>query len=218
MSDIESMFYQVRVPDADSDFLRFLWYKNSDRLKPITGYRMKVHLFGATSPICSSYALRTTATSHALHYSKEAVDTILKNIYVDDCLKSVSSTSESIALATEVTKLCAEGGFHLTKWISNDREFMNSILEEERAKNIKDINLDIDKLPTDRALGVKYNTENDQFRYNINLKQKPLSRRGILSAVSSIYDPLGFVAAVTLRAKGILQDLCKEIGLGRRNS
>ncbi|XP_039608848.1 uncharacterized protein LOC120528780, partial [Polypterus senegalus] len=39
---------------------------------------------------------------------------------------------------------------------------------------------------------------------------KPATRRGILSVVSSVYDPLGFLAPALLPAKLILRDLCKE--------
>ncbi|KAK0145451.1 hypothetical protein N1851_015639 [Merluccius polli] len=42
------------------------------------------------------------------------------------------------------------------------------------------------------------------------LKEQPHTRRGILSVVSSIYDPLGFLAPLTLSAKLILQDLCRR--------
>ena len=44
-------------------------------------------------------------------------------------------------------------------------------------------------------------------------KEKPLTRRGMLSITSSIYDPLGMVAPFVLPAKVILQDLCR-LGLG----
>lgn len=62
MSDVKSMFYQVRVTEADKDFLRFLWWPNGDLNKEIAEYRMTVHLFGAvSSPSCARYALRRTA-------------------------------------------------------------------------------------------------------------------------------------------------------------
>ena len=61
----------------------------------------------------------------------------------------------------------------------------------------------------ERALGVLWCPETDSFRFQVQLKDKPATRRGILSIASSIYDPLGFVAPVILPAKRILQDLCR---------
>jgi hypothetical protein len=42
------------------------------------------------------------------------------------------------------------------------------------------------------------------------LKDKPATRRGILSTISSVYDPLGIVSPVILVGKQILQDLCHQ--------
>ena len=50
--------------------------------------------------------------------------------------------------------------------------------------------------------------ESDSFRFRIVLKDRPLTRRGILSSVSSLYDPLGFIAPVVLAGKQILQQMC----------
>ena len=66
-----------------------------------------------------------------------------------------------------------------------------------------------DQLPMERALGVQWDVEQDSFTFSILNKHKPLTRRGILSSVSSIYDPLGFLSPVILPAKQILQQLCK---------
>jgi len=45
------------------------------------------------------------------------------------------------------------------------------------------------------------------------LQDKSCTRRGILSTVSSIFDPLGFVAPLLLDGKSILQELCRhEVG------
>nr|XP_024655051.1 uncharacterized protein LOC112430804 [Maylandia zebra] len=83
------------------------------------------------------------------------------------------------------------------------------IPEENRATGVKMLDLSRDQLPTERALGVQWDIERDVFTFSIVNKNKPLTRRGILSNISSIYDPLGFLAPVILPAKQILQHLCK---------
>ena len=42
------------------------------------------------------------------------------------------------------------------------------------------------------------------------MKEKPKTRRGMLSTLSSVYDPLGFVAPFILQGRKILQHLCEE--------
>ena len=46
----------------------------------------------------------------------------------------------------------------------------------------------------ERALGVRWHVTSDAFGFKIATKDKPPTRRGILSVISLIYDPLGFVA------------------------
>ncbi|KAK0145483.1 hypothetical protein N1851_015620 [Merluccius polli] len=104
----------------------------------------------------------------------------------------------------------SDGGFVLTKWISNSRHVLAAIPETERAKEMKDLDLDHDKLPVERMLGVQWCVQSDVFKFKIILKDRPLTRRGILSTVSSVYDPLGMLAPVVLTAKRILQELCRE--------
>ena len=103
-----------------------------------------------------------------------------------------------------------QGGFRLHKFISNRKEVIESIPAEDREKGIKDLDLEHEELPSERVLGIEWCVESDVFQFRISLKDKPFTRRGILSTVSSIYDPLGFAAPFLLQGKRILQDLCKE--------
>ena len=60
------------------------------------------------------------------------------------------------------------------------------------------------------ALGVLWNIEEDVFKFKVNMKEKPKTRRDMLSTLSSVYDPLGFVAPFILQGKRILQHLSDE--------
>ena len=55
-----------------------------------------------------------------------------------------------------------------------------------------------------------WNFQSDRFEFKVSIKEKPLTRGGLLSAVSSLFDPLGLVAPVILLAKMLLQDLCRK--------
>ncbi|XP_052378933.1 uncharacterized protein LOC127931174 [Oncorhynchus keta] len=210
MADIEGMFHQVRVHEDYLDFLRFLWWPDGDTNKRLEEYRMTVHLFGAiSSPSCANFALRKTAEDNCERYDEEVIQTVKSNFYVDDCLKSVATEEQAIALTKNLRDVCSQGGFKLTKWVSNSRTVLASIPDEHKAKQIKEMDLDREKLPVERALGIRWNIESDAFTFRVTVKNRPLTRRGILSTVSSIYDPLGFRAPFVLKAKQILQVLCK---------
>ena len=214
MGDIQAMFHQVKVADEHVDFLRFLWWPGGDIGVDPQEYRMVVHLFGAvSSPSCANYVLQRTAEDNRDHFRPEVIDTILQNVYVDDCLKSMATEDEAILLIKELTTACHRGGFHFSKWISNSRRVLSSVPEVDRAKEVKELNLDRDKLPTERALGVQWCVEDDNFTFSVTTKPQPHTRRGILSVVSSVYDPLGLLAPFTLTSKLLLQELC-SLNLG----
>ncbi|KAK5933226.1 hypothetical protein CgunFtcFv8_004872 [Champsocephalus gunnari] len=67
-----------------------------------------------------------------------------------------------------------------------------------------------------RALGTQWCTESDTFRFKVQTQDRPATRRGILSIVSSTYDPLGFLAPSVLPAKLLLRGLCREREAGMR--
>ena len=43
--DIQATFHQVKVPDAQCSFLKFLWWEESDISKDIIDYKMIAHVF-----------------------------------------------------------------------------------------------------------------------------------------------------------------------------
>ncbi|CAM4662406.1 unnamed protein product [Leuciscus chuanchicus] len=208
--DIEKMFHQFHVQENDRDYLRFLWWKNGDTNSLLQDYRMKVHLFGAvSSPGCANYGLRYLASEHSQSHSL-AAQFILRDFYVDDGLTSVETVEKAIQLAKEARELCIKGGLRLHKFVSNDNTVLQSIPASERAVKFETKDLTFNDMPLERALGIHWNIQSDSFQFHIPLKGQPTTRRGILSTVASIYDPLGFVAPYVLNGKRILQEMCRQ--------
>ena len=204
-ADIQSMFYQVRVSNGDSSFVRFLWWENGDMTRELQEYQMLVHLFGAlSSPACANFALRKTAEDNKDSFSLEVTNTVKRNFYVDDCLKSLPSEPNAIAHVNSLRSLLSRGGFRLTKWISNSPMVNEAIPDSERSKEIKSIDTDKDDPHVQRTLGIQWCVRSDTFGFSICPKPRSPMRRGVLSAASSIFDPLGFLAPFILTAKQIL--------------
>ncbi|KAK7930586.1 hypothetical protein WMY93_006981 [Mugilogobius chulae] len=106
--------------------------------------------------------------------------------------------------------MLAESNIRLHKIASNASQVMNAFPQEERATDLKDLDLDVDPLPLQRSLGVSWNLENDSFTFRVGKDTKPFTRRGILSVVNSLYDPLGFAAPVTIQGKALYRELTLE--------
>lgn len=62
----------------------------------------------------------------------------------------------------------------------------------ERTIEVKNLDLDYHGLPIERALGVQRCVNSDSFQFKLELNKHPLTKLGIMSIVSSVYDPLGF--------------------------
>ncbi|XP_033624666.1 uncharacterized protein LOC117288077 [Asterias rubens] len=204
IGDIEGMFFQVRVSERHRDFLRYLWFPEGDTSRPPETYRLKAHPFGAiSSPSCASAALRKCATDNE-HQE------ILRKFYVDDYLCASFDATEAIETRKIVKEVCRRGGFNLHKWVSNSKAVNDSIPPEERSKS-QQLNIEsIDPPQSERALGVFWNTVEDNFGFKVNLKHRPATRRGILSVISSVFDPLELAGPFILPARIMLQRLCKQ--------
>ena len=209
VADVEAMFHQVFVKESDRDTLRFLWRNDVQTEEEPDVYQMQVHIFGAKdSPSCATYALRKTALDNKGKFSNECIQNTLRNFYVNDLLASVKTEQEAIILAQEMMEMMKCGGFNLSKFISNSKKVMKALPKSALAK--PDLNLSLDSLPTERALGVRWNIEKDAFVFSTVKKEVPATKRGILKLVSSIFDPLGFLAPFIVQAKMLLQELWRK--------
>ena len=96
--------------------------------------------------------------------------------------------------------------------MSNKREVLEAFPIEEHAQSVKESDLKVDPLPLEHALGVIWCVENDSFQFCVEMHDRPFTRRGILSTVSFIHDPSGYVAPVTLKENKFFRK-CVETSL-----
>ena len=62
IADIENMFHQIAIPEEQSTYLRFFWYKNNDPDREIIEWMSRVHLMGnISSPAVANLAVRYAA-------------------------------------------------------------------------------------------------------------------------------------------------------------
>ena len=131
---------------------------------------------------------------------------------MDDLLKSVDNLKTAMILVKNVVDMCKSGGFNLTKFFSNNRELLISILEDQRRNGVKNAKL-IGDLPAEKALEIQWNIPDDSFTFNIQVNRRPLTKRKMLSIISSIYDPLGLASPFFFEGRQLLQSLCNQLVL-----
>ncbi|XP_064629340.1 uncharacterized protein LOC135488626 [Lineus longissimus] len=150
-----------------------------------------------------------TALDNKDNFSDDIIDGMLRSFYVDDFIRSVLGTEKGITTTRDTIAICGKGGFRLTKVLSNSVEVNQSVPLQERAKSLQ-LSFEGDDLPVERALGVVWSVEKDTLGFQTLLNEKPATRRGMLSLISAVFDPLGIAAPFIVPARIILQTLCKE--------
>ena len=120
VADIESMFHEVFVHPCHCNVLRFLWCPQGNlKVRPVP-HQMLIHDFGAIfSSACTLFCLRLTALDYGKQYYPFIPKIIHLNFYVNDCLVSVDTAFQAIAVVEQLTSLLCKSGFRLTKWLTN---------------------------------------------------------------------------------------------------
>lgn len=138
-----------------------------------------------SSPRCAGKALKQTVDDNEKDnrdkVGQRALDIIRSCFYVGYCLSSVESVDFATKVVQRLVNILSKGGFKLTKWLSNERRVLYSRDESERVPFLP---VSLDKLPTERTLGVCWDAENDDFTFHVSLREKSISRRGVLSVTS----------------------------------
>ncbi|XP_068246538.1 uncharacterized protein [Palaemon carinicauda] len=208
IGDIEAMFFQIKIPPENQDYDRFLWWPNGDINRPLEEFRMAVHIFGAiSSPSIANTALKARADKADEKYDLTVGSTMRHNFYVDDCLKSCADVPTAMKLVKDLVSATGEGGFRLTKFVSNSIDGLKALPAEDCLVESDKFNLDKESLMTG-ALRMLWDLKEDSFKFSIELKDNPFTRRGLLSTISSLYGPFRLLSPIILPAKKLLQELC----------
>ena len=157
----------MRVLEYQQTFIKFLWWENHNLEEEPSDFAMCAHVFGGVlSGSCSNYALKRTAKDNTDWYGQEAAEVVRNNFCVDDLLKFVDDPKTAMILVKNVLNMCNSGGFHLIKFISNNKELLMSISEDQRRNGVKNADL-IGDFPTEKDLGIQRNIPDDSFTFNI---------------------------------------------------
>ncbi|XP_061190337.1 uncharacterized protein LOC133198227 [Saccostrea echinata] len=208
-ADIEQMFYRFSVPEKHRDYLRFMRYKDNDPSQDMIEYRMTRHVFGnSPSPAVATCGLRKCV----IDAEEDVKGFVCRNFYVDDGLMSFDGSVEAVNLLSRTqTMLKKEGNIRLHKITSNSLDVIKAFPQEDLAKEVTGIKLDLSEAPLQRKLGVSWDISTDSFTFQVTSTHRPFTKRGVLATINGLYDPIGIVAPVTIRGKLIMQDVMSSV-------
>ncbi|UYV69330.1 hypothetical protein LAZ67_6003257 [Cordylochernes scorpioides] len=199
--DIEKMYRKIKVNSSDLDFQRIIW-RNSP-LESLLEYRFLTVTYGMS---CAPYlAIRTLiqlATDKELLFP-EASKIIKTDFYVDDLLSGATTIEEAKVLIDDIRKIFFSGGFCIRKWMSNVPEVFSEVPEALKAHD----SYDIGDNSSVKILGINWNPSTDNLTITVNSLKVVYSKRQLLSDISRIYDPLGWLSPVIISFKILFQTL-----------
>lgn len=201
--DMEKMFLQVKVRDTDKDYQRLFW--RPSEAVPLKHYRITRLVFGLTnSPYTAMRCVRQIAEESKSVFPKVS-QVLLHDIFMDDILCGADTVEEAIELRKQLVLVLRESCFTLSKWVSNDIRVLCDPVHSER----KAVMLDFENTNDAKVLGLWWNPKTDTLHYRV---QKPiiperLTKRVMLSNIARLYDPIGIIAPLVIKAKILMQSL-----------
>lgn len=197
------MYRQILVDPQDTNYQRILW--RSLPSEPVTEYRLLIVTYGtASAPYQAIRVLKQLVADEGSEFPL-AVPVFHRQIYVDDCTFGADDPTRACQIRNQLISLLKKGGFLLRKWASNCPELLSDI-------DPSDHGLACNKeLQTDESLkilGVEWNPKSNSFRFRFTALPEPgKTKRAILSCITELFDPLGWVTPVVVIAKILLQHL-----------
>ena len=201
IADIEKAFLQVGLQEHHRDFTRFLWPDDPfDDASPIKTYRFTSVLFGAT---CSPFLLQMTLQYHLSNSQNRYAKLLSNSFYVDNLQGSFECSSKLIDIFDAASAELGKAGMTLSQWNSNSSELRS---------HIKCLNPKVEFPQINNVLGLNWDTSTDTMSLKSCKFQKSpfITKRQLLSLVSTCFDPLGFCTPILIKGKILIQSAWKE--------
>lgn len=198
-SDIEKMYRQILVYENDRDLQRILW--RSDVRQEMSEFQLNNVTYGlARAPFLAVRTLRQLAEDEADRFPRGS-SVLLRDVYVDDVLTGADTIEEALKIQAELMQLCKAGGFPLSKWTSN----VGKLIPEDDRVQIVPRSWSSEE-ENHSTLGLLWNPEADCFSFAVSRPdENAATKRSILAQTARLFDPLGWLTPVTIRAKITIQ-------------
>ena len=123
---------------------------------------------------------------------------------MDDLLRGCTSVAEAKNIVKGTCEVLEKGGFQMRNGISNDQKILEE-MTEERKKDAKQLGEDWQKV-----LGLNWEPMSDTFTFRTSEDDVSWTKRSVVSHISKVFDPCGFLAPFLITGKIFMQDLWRR--------
>lgn len=207
VADITKMYRQILLHPDYITYHRFLF--RSDPAEEIKEYALNRLTFGTNYAPCGAIQTLHNLAAQFRNEQPTTADVIEMDTYMDDTISGAADIQSALRIKRELIDILQSAGYKLAKWASNSDEFLQSVPESDREVNIP---LSLNEDDCVKALGIYWNTAADAFGFAVNFevpRSDTLTKRIVLSFVARLFDPLGLLAPVVVKAKIFMKRLWK---------
>jgi hypothetical protein len=211
-ADIVKMYRQVKITDDDQSKHRIFW--REDPAQPIQEYSLT---YGTASAPYLAVRVLQQLSNDEQDSLPLAAEVAKADFHVDDLMSGADTEEDAIRIQDELLELMRWGCLELRKWSSNSKQLAIRLPEDLRGT--KHTNTDENvyissqfESSSVKTLGIHWNTTSHNFHFKIHLpasEDSCYTKRIILSGMSRLFDPLGWLAPVIVVAKILIQSLWK---------
>lgn len=201
-ADIEKMFRTIFIRESDQQLQKIIWRDSIHNA--LREYQLTTVTYGTkAAPFLAMRTLRQLAKDDAQKYPL-AASALESSFYMDDLLTGSNSIHQVKELQQQLIMMLSGAGMNLRKWSSNEPQLIKDLLQHQ-----VDTPLDFKCAESRKTLGLRWNPSSDNFVFQSKLDyQKDIkdhTKRQLLSDISKLFDPLGWLSPITIRAKLLFQ-------------
>ncbi|XP_068987632.1 uncharacterized protein [Bombus flavifrons] len=197
--DIEKMYRQILVRPEDRKYQLILWRNSNGE---VDTYQLNTVTFGlSAAPYLALRCLKQLAEDEG-HRFPRAAAVVQRDFYVDDALTGADTKEELLSVRHELTDLLRSAGLHIREWASNDKDILRGLTERDTNRRLQ-----LGESQTLKTLGIYWDSQEDAILYSVEPTATitRVTKRSMSSVIARIYDPLGLLAPVIVKAKILLQ-------------
>ena len=214
-ADVSEMFLRCRIKKEDRKYHRFYWNGKI--------WQWTRTMFGnRASPDITQKIIYENAMRHKDELPL-AAECAIRDVYMDDGIKSIQQQKLCVQLALELIKLFGYADMKIVKFYTNSVDTIKALPPDVLSAKVHIMEDNNPTYESSKVLGMVWDASTDSLKFiskfkttedffaHKKLTRKPTwTKRLILQLSATVYDPTGLICPFTVRSRSIIQELWRN--------